>query len=331
MTIPNETKIGAMAAIAIVMLILGFNFLKGKNLFKQKNKLYAVFTSVEELNTADAVRINGLQVGNVSEIEETNADINGVLVTIGLTKNVNIPDDSYLVIKPNPLSSTTLSIIKGTSATYLKDGDTLKTKISQSIFDEAKSILGPTMGQLSSTLKSVDSLIEILGTVFDPEMKKNIALSVSNLSASTANLNGLLQKNGALEKTLQNFNSISGNIKNNNDTINTILANAASFSSQLKDLQLSATIASIDNSAEQLNTMLKKINDSEGTLGALINDKKLYSNLNNTTTNLTLLLQDLRIHPKRYVNISVFGKKDKSGPLMNPLEDSTVNVPISNK
>jgi phospholipid/cholesterol/gamma-HCH transport system substrate-binding protein len=331
MTIPNETKIGAMAAVAIVMLILGFNFLKGKNLFKQKNKLYAVFTSVEELNTADAVRINGLQVGNVTEIEEMNPEVNSVIVTIGLTKNINIPDDSYLVIKPNPLSSTTLSIVKGTSATYFKNGDTLKTKISKSIVDEAKSILGPTMEQVSGTLKSLDSLIEILGTVFDPEMKKNIASSVSNLNASTANLNDLLQKNGALDKTIQNFNAISGNIKNNNDTINRILANASSFSSQLKSIKLSTTIASIDNSAEQLNTMLKKINDAEGTLGALINDKKLYSNLNNTTTNLTLLLQDLRIHPKRYVNISVFGKKDKSGPLMKPLEDSTINVPISNK
>jgi phospholipid/cholesterol/gamma-HCH transport system substrate-binding protein len=81
---------------------------------------------------------------------------------------------------------------------------------------------------------------------------------------------------------------------------------------------------------QQLNLVLKKINSTEGSLGALVNDKKLYDNLNNTSSNLSLLLQDVRIHPKRYINFSVFGKKDKSGPLLKPLEDSTY-APIPNK
>ena len=330
MTIPNETKIGAMAAVAIVMLILGFNFLKGKNLFKQRNKLYAVFSNVENLSTADAVRINGLQIGNVTEIEEINPELNGVLVTIGLTRNIAIPDDSYLVIKPNPLATTTLNIIKGKSTTILKSGDTLRTEVSIGLMDEVKTILKPTMEQVSSTLKSMDSVIEVIGTVFTPEMKHNISLTVENLNHSTANLNKLLEKNGSIDNTLQNLNSISVNIKENNDTINTILSNTAAITNQIKELKLSKTLNSIDQSAEQLNVMLKKINSAEGSLGALINDKKLYNNLNNTSSNLSLLLQDVRVHPKRYVNISVFGKKDKSEPLMKPLEDSTY-APIPNK
>jgi phospholipid/cholesterol/gamma-HCH transport system substrate-binding protein len=330
MTIPNETKIGAMAAVAIVMLILGFNFLKGKNLFKQRNKLYAVFSNVENLSTADAVRINGLQIGNVTEIEEINPELNGVLVTIGLTRNIEIPDDSYLVIKPNPLATTTLNIIKGKSSTILKSGDTLRTEVSIGLMDEVKTILKPTMEQVSSTLKSMDSVIEVIGTVFTPEMKNNISLTVENLNHSTANLNKLLEKNGSIDKTLQNLNSISGNIKENNDTINTILSNTAAITNQIKELKLSKTLNSIDQSAEQLNVMLKKINSAEGSLGALINDKKLYNNLNNTSSNLSLLLQDVRVHPKRYVNFSVFGKKDKFEPLMKPLEDSTY-APIPNK
>jgi len=330
MTIPNETKIGAMAAVAIVMLILGFNFLKGKNLFKQRNKLYAVFSNVENLSTADAVRINGLQIGNVTEIEEINPEMNGVLVTIGLTRNIEIPDDSYLIIKPNPLATTTLNIIKGKSSHALKSGDTLRTEMAIGIIEEVKTVLKPTMEQVSGTLKSMDSLIEVLGTVFTPEMKNNISSTVENLNQSTANLNSLLGKNGTLDRTLQNLNSISGNIKNNNDTINTILSNTAAITNQIKDLKLSATLESIDQSVQQLNIVLKKINSTEGSLGALVNDKKLYNNLNNTSSNLSLLLQDVRIHPKRYVNISVFGKKDKSGPLLKPLEDSTY-APTPNK
>jgi phospholipid/cholesterol/gamma-HCH transport system substrate-binding protein len=330
MTIPNETKIGAMAAVAIVMLILGFNFLKGKNLFKQRNKLYAVFSNVENLSTADAVRINGLQIGNVTEIEEVNPEINGVLVTIGLTRNIEIPDDSYLIIKPNPLATTTLNIIKGKSSHALKSGDTLRTEVATGIMDEVKTVLKPTMEQVSGTLKSMDSLIEVLGTVFTPEMKNNISLTVENLNHSTANLNSLLGKNGTLDRTLQNLNSISENVKNNNDTINSILSNTAAITNQIKDLKLTATLESIDQSVQQLNIVLKKINSTEGSLGALVNDKKLYHNLNNTSSNLSLLLQDVRIHPKRYINFSVFGKKDKSGPLLKPLEDSTY-APTPNK
>jgi phospholipid/cholesterol/gamma-HCH transport system substrate-binding protein len=124
---------------------------------------------------------------------------------------------------------------------------------------------------------------------------------------------------------MQNMSAITANLNNNKDTINRILANVETFSSNMSKLDVNPTLEKLQKTADMLNTTLAKINSNEGTMGLLMNDKKLYSNLNASANSLNILLQDFRLHPKRYVNVSVFGKKDKSDPLMKPLEDSLQN------
>ena len=327
MKITNETKIGALAAIAIALLILGFNFLKGKNLFQRKNVIYAVFTQVDALNTSDAVKINGLQVGAVGGIMETDPNLSGVVVTINITKDVHIPVNSYAVINANPLGTTNINIVKGSAADFVEEGDTISTRTGGGIFDEVRGTLNPALDQVKGTLKSLDSLIEVMGGVFDPRTKGNMKDIIANLKTTTSTLNSLLASTGAVGHTMQNLNSISGNLKNNNDTINKILQNVVTFSSNMSKLNLDPTLTKIQTVADQLNTTLAKLNSKESSMGLLMNDKALYTNLNASANSLNILLQDFRLHPKRYVNVSVFGKKDKSPPLMKPLEDSTAKPP----
>jgi phospholipid/cholesterol/gamma-HCH transport system substrate-binding protein len=133
----------------------------------------------------------------------------------------------------------------------------------------------------------------------------------------------LNDQSGALAKSLTNLNSFTGNLANNNDKITTSLNNLETATGKFANLKLDETLASLQGTINQLNDVVKKVNSKDGSLGLLMNDPKLYKNLENTSRSLNILLDDLRVHPKRYVNVSVFGKKDKSTPLTAPLADST--------
>jgi phospholipid/cholesterol/gamma-HCH transport system substrate-binding protein len=329
MKVSNETKIGALAAVAITVLILGFNFLKGRNLTVRKNRIFAVFSKVDGLNPSDAVRINGLQVGNVYDIVEKDQNLSGVVVSFNITRPIQIPDNSYAVISANPLGSTTVNIVKGLSTTFVKSGDTLATMASAGLFDDIKGSLNPAMEKVNGTLKSLDSLLEVVGTVFDPKTKNNLQAIINNLATSTSSLNGMLDaKNGELAHTLANVSSFTGNLKHNNDTINHILGNVDRMTAKMASLDLETTLKKLQAAVDNLNGVLSKANKGEGTVGLLLNDKKLYNNLTSTSNSLNVLLQDLRLHPKRYINVSVFGKKDKTEPLMSPLVDSVNKAPL---
>jgi phospholipid/cholesterol/gamma-HCH transport system substrate-binding protein len=284
--------------------------------------VHAVFKKVEALNISDPVKINGLQVGKVSQIEETDPELTSVLVTIQLTKDVRIPDNSYAVINANPLGSTTVNIVKGNSNRFIGEDDTLATISSAGLLDELKGTLNPTLDNVNGAITSLDSLVEVVGGTFDVKTRQNMQQLIGNLNASTASLNSMLSAQGALGKTMQNMNAITANLNSNKDTINRILANMDKFSQNLSQLEMNETLKKLQATADNLNSTLAKVNSADGTLGLLMNDKKLYNNLNATANSLNILLQDLRLHPKRYVHLSVFGKKDKSQPLMKPLEDS---------
>src|ERR1700681_4199105 len=145
MKITNETKIGALTSIAIVLLILGFNFLKGKDLFENRKKIYAVFKNVEGLELSNAVTIKGLEVGNIYGINAMDKDLDGILVTISMKKDVNIPRNSTAVINSGLINSANIIIQKGDATDYVQDGDTIKTIDKGSILFEVQGRINPVL------------------------------------------------------------------------------------------------------------------------------------------------------------------------------------------
>ena len=327
--ISNETKIGVLAVVALAALILGFNFLKGSSLFQHTKKLYAIFDNVEGLETSNAVQIDGLTIGSISGINESDKDLSsGIVVTITLKKDVHIPKNSIGVINSGLISSATIVINKGTDNDFLNDGDTLKTKTQSNLLTQVQASVNPIIVQLGGTLTSLDSLIEVIGSMFDPRLKNNFGSIVANLASSSAELQKLLNtQTGYLATSLKNMSDFTGNLDKNNDHITHTLDNLDKTSASLAAAKLPEAVESVQSTMTELKGVVAKINSTNGSLGLLINDKRLYQNLEGTTRSLNTLLDDLRVHPKRYVNISVFGKKDKTGPLMAPLDSSAVTKP----
>ena len=308
--------------MAIVALILGFNWLKGSSLFQHSKKIYAVFDNVEGLDLSNQVLINGLNIGNVSAINEADKDLaKGIVVTITLKKDVNIPKNSIGVINSGLLNAASIVISKGDETQYLDNGDTLLTKKKSNLLSQVQESVNPVILKLGGTLQSLDSLIQAVGTMFDPRLKNNFSAIMANLAASTAQLQMMLnQQTGALAQSLKNVNTFTANLAKNNDHITHTLENVEKTTSNLSTAKIPETVESLQSTVNELKGTLAKMNSTNGTLGLLLNDKKLYQNLEGTSRSLNILLDDVRIHPKRYVNISVFGRKDKSGPLMAPVD-----------
>lgn len=332
MKISNETKVGVLTAIAITLLILGFNYLKGKSIFERNFFVYAVFNSVDGLSVSNAVMINGLPVGKVYKMEEKDNDLTGIIVTLNLTKNINIPKNSVASISGSLLGNTTMEIKMGTDHAFIKKGDTIATNSSLGLLDQVTGRIDPALAKVNVALTSLDSVLKLIGGIFDPRTQHNFQTIFANLAVSTAHLDGLLNnQTGALAKTLSNASAFTGNLKNNNDTITQILTNLKTTTNKFANLELEQTLTKLQSAISQLNTTLDKVNNNNGTLGMLMNDKKLYNNLNSASNSLNILLQDFRVHPRRYTGGLVFGKKDKSAPLMTPLPDSSSTVPDLDK
>ena len=329
MKITNETKIGALTTIAITLLILGFNFLKGKDLFTHSKKIYAIFKNVEGLELSNTVSIKGLNIGNVYAIKATDKNIDGILVTISMKQDVNIPKNSIATINSGLINSSNIIILKGDSTVMLEDGDTLQTFEKGGLLSEVQGRFGPVMKSLNKTLGSLDSLILQVTQLFNPDVKNNFASIISNLARSSASLQIMLNdRTSSLAHTMVHLDSFTNNLASNNQRITGTLDNLEKTTGKLANAKIDETLESVQSTMNALKDAINKINSTNGTMGLLLNDKKLYQNLENTTRSLNILLDDFRMHPKRYVNISVFGSKDKKGPLTAPLNDtSSANQP----
>ncbi len=333
MKINNETKTGILVVVAVAILVLGFSFLKGKNIFKQENKLYAIYTDVQGLAKSNPVIINGLRVGRIEGLDG-GRDLKSILVTIVLFQPVNIPENSLALINPTLLGSPSMEIQLGTGTKYLHSGDTLVTTASSGAFDEALKLINPVLYEVKNSVRSLDSVLHIITNVFDVNTKNNVRDIVANLNTitksfavSAVSLETMMDaQQGALSKSLGNVEVFTNNLNTNNDKFNAIVENAKIASQHFSAIQLQATVDSLNVAVNNFKEGSAKINSKDGSLGLLLNDKELYNNLESTANKLNILLDDIRVHPKRYVNISIFGKKDKGNYITAPLIDDTLKL-----
>lgn len=334
MKITNEVKVGILAIAAILVLIIGFNFLKGSQVFSKPFTLFARFREIGSLEKSNQVKINGLAVGTVYNFTPSDKEVSDIIVEIHLNKDIAIPRGSLAFIDGSVLGAAYVNVQKSEENSYHQSGDTIVTRLEQSLISGLQAQVAPTIARLNETFDSLKLVIGGLNSIFDPNTKNNVRSLIGNLTTTSGQLARLLDiQSGALSQSLINMNAITGNLAKNNDAITSSIRNVEVTTSRLANANIEGMVSAMQATIGELQNTIGKFNTNNGTLGLLMNDRKLYDDLNKSSyqlnkglLSLEILLDDIRIHPKRYLNISVFGGKKAAEPITSPAAKDTTAV-----
>jgi phospholipid/cholesterol/gamma-HCH transport system substrate-binding protein len=203
----------------------------------------------------------------------------------------------------------------------MKEGDTLRSERSLALTDKLQRSLDPAINNINKTLLSLDEVIQKLNTILDPNTRNNLQGIITNLAVSSHSLEQLLNtESGLLAKSIGNLHTITTNFARNGPKIDSTFSNLQTATDKLSKAKIAEADESLQRTMARLEAGIAKIDSKEGTVGMLLNDRQLYEEVRHTNRSLTILLDDLRVNPKRYINISLFGTKDKKGPLKAPID-----------
>ena len=311
----KEIKVGLLAIVAVAALVIGFNFLRGSNLFSSASTYYATYPNVEGLNVGAPVILNGIKVGQVKNLELQPDKGNVVRVALEMQEGVVLGDSTLASLGGTLLGSKTISLTLGRNGKIFKGGEELRTQSDTGIAGLATALQAralPVLSSLDSTLRHVNSII-------NKDAQTNIQGTLLSARNSTEALQRLIESNQRnINQITSNLVQMSSALNKTTTKLDRIAVNFSQLSDSLKDApvgpalrRLNATMAEAQSTVASLN---RALNDKNSSMGKLLNDSTLYNNLTATTASSNDLLVDFKANPKRYVHFSVFGggKTDKT-------------------
>lgn len=290
----KEIKIGATFIISIALLYIGVNFLKGSNVFSHDNTYYMVVSNAGGVAPSSVINTNGYQVGTVTSVKYDYSAPNRIVVTLRVNESLRIPKGSRAYLINELLGGVSVDLRLSRNTDYYADGDTIESGTAHGLTGEIEHVMLP---QINAMMPKIDSLITSLNTIAaSPHIAQSLQqaeLLAIKLNTTADALNQLLHKDvPQLMNTLQS----TGN-------------NLEKITSELSETDYKETMDRINSTINNLYTLSETLNSDSGTVGRLLNDTAFYNRLNGVCTNAELLIEDIKQHPSRYINISVFGRK----------------------
>lgn len=295
----KEVKIALVAIVGVVVLFFGMNFLKGLNIFSSEDNYYVEFSDITGLSSSSPVYADGFKVGVVKDIIYDYSHTEGSKVVIGVDKQLRIPQGSSAEIVSDMLGNVKVNLLLANNPREkVMPGGLIKGNIN----DGAMGKLSEMVPAVEKMLPKLDSIMTSLNAILaDPAIRQslhNVQTITANLTTSTEQLNTLMA-------------GVNRNVPGMMAKANSVLDNTQTLTSNLAAVDVASTMRQVDQTIANVQQLTAKLNSNEGSLGLLMNDTRLYDNLNSTMRNADSLVVDLRKHPKRYVHFSVFGRKDK--------------------
>ena len=319
MKITREIKTAILVIASILLFIWGYSFLKGRDLFINYKTFYVEYKSVEGLATSAPVTLNGLVIGKVNAIT-INENTGTLTVELQIKTDFPISKSSIASLyEPGFIGGKQIAIVPNFEDKILAvDGQKLQGGVKLGLTDKVGDQLAPLQEKLEKLLGTTDKLITGVNNVLDEKGQQDLKITLTELS-----------------RTVEQFHiaskSVNSLMDQNRTQINGVVTNFSKISSEFSEISTSLNKADLGKSVNNLNATLARVDgimtgleSGKGTMGKLLNDEAFYQNIKSSTKELELLLQDIRLHPTRYVNISVFGKKDK--PYVAPVIDSLSTI-----
>jgi len=303
----KELKIGLLAIVSIITLVFGINYLKGINILNGNRDFYAVYENIGGLKVGDPVMVNGYKVGMVSDLTLLIEKNQNLLVTINIEKEFEMPSNTVCkIVNQDLLGTKGISLILGDASDLLELGDTLISDIEGTLQAAVNAQILPLKNKAEELISSIDSVVTVITAVLSKDARASLTKSLESLDHTFSTMSRTMTKvNQIVDQNDERISSIVKNLEGNNDEITNILKNFSDLSDDIAKSNIKNLLAS-------LGEVSKKISDSEGSLGMFINDKDLYLNMEKSSKELAALIKDIKLHPKRYVDLSLFGGKSKS-------------------
>lgn len=314
MKINNETKVGIITVFAVTILILGYNYLKGKDIFTDTVDIYAEYTQINGIKESNPILYNGFVVGKITKLSLSSRGT--IIARLTIKPELQIPDNTIAkIVSQDLLGAKAIELFLGDSRTFIEEGDTIRTDMEMSLAESVNSQVLPIKQKAEQLLGTVDSILVSVQYILNPNFRMNIdesfasiKRSIETLEVTSTRVDSMVKFQAARFKVItSNIESISTNLRNNNEKITNILQNIDQISDSLTKVNFVETIDRANKALSDIAIITEKINTGQGTLGLLVNDEMLYKNLNQSSKDLDKLLVDLRLNPKRYVSLSLFG------------------------
>jgi len=313
--VTREIKTAILVIASILLFIWGYSFLKGKDLFTNYHTLYVEYDNVEDLSPSAPVTLNGLAIGKVSKIT-INENTGKLLVELQLKTDFPISKTSKAVLyAPSLIAGKQIKILPNLAdKDPSEDGQKIESAVELGLTESLGGKIQPIEEKLNLMLANINTLVVGLNNVLDKKGQEDIKKSLAELSQTmeqfhraSGTLNTILDSNkGQINGVVTNFNKMSSNFNKISDSLN--------------KADLGKTVRNLNQTLAKVDGLMANLNSGKGTAGKLLNDDALYNNLAKTSKELELLLQDVRLYPTRYVNVSLFGKKNK--PYVAPAQDA---------
>jgi len=316
----KEVRIALFFILGMVLVYWGINFLKGKDIFSHQTILYAEYDNVTGLQEANPIMLNGFKIGQIAEITFKPGGKGKLVVKMLITEDVDIPSNSIAkIISSDLLGSKAMQIILGNASEPAESGDYLKGETETDLKEEVSMQILPLKNKAEELLSSFDSVLVILQMIFNDDTRENLSRSfesikntIASLEHASYNIDTLVSaQRYRLGNIFANVESITANLKDNNDKIRQVFTNLETISDSLTKSNFKSTINNANESLAKFNEVMTKVNQGQGSLGLLINNDTLYYNLEKSSKDLDKLVEDLRLNPQRYLHFSIFGRSGK--------------------